>query len=67
MSINLGFHRVKDVTIGEEMVFKTDIQFSARVVNITFHDGTEYHFYIYGDVAGIPVTVYERESERTAA
>jgi hypothetical protein len=67
MSINLGFHNVKSVTIGEDRVFKTDIKFSARTVTLTFEDGTEYHFHIYGDIAGIPVTVHERENERAAA
>jgi hypothetical protein len=67
MSVHLGFHNVARVSISEDREFNTDLQFSARTVTLEFTDGSEYLFHIYGDRAGIPVRVQERETLRAAA
>jgi hypothetical protein len=62
MSVYFGFNNVSQFSIGENKIFKTDTQFSARTVTLTFNDGSEFSFYVYGDITGIPVTVQERET-----
>jgi hypothetical protein len=44
MSVHLGFHNVARVSISEDRVFNTDLQFSARTVTLEFTDGSEYRF-----------------------
>jgi hypothetical protein len=67
MSVHLGFHNVTRISISDDRVFNTDLQFSARTVTLEFTDGSEYLFHLYGDMAGIPVRVQERETLRAAA
>jgi hypothetical protein len=62
MSTYIAFHDVKKVEVGEDKVLKTDMPFSARQVTLTFADGSEFRFSIYGEVTGIPVDVQERKA-----